>query len=533
MAGKRITTSKTLKSRIRLPIQRAGLLRGGKIELPTCGSDDHLVAVRRWLETRFALRKAAKHHSSMLPRLSAILLLFSVVAPGSHAASRPNVLLIISDDQGYPDLGCIGRKPLLTPNLDRLAAEGVRATNFYVTWPACTPSRGSVLTGRFPQRNGLYDMVRNDMVNYGHRYTPQEYAVSPEMTLGLDIREQTLGDALRQAGYATGVVGKWDMGQARRFLPLQRGFDFFFGHGNNGIDYYTHERYGVPSLFRGNERTEADKGAYATGLFKRESLRFIRESAAKPWFLYLAFNAPHGASSFAPGFEGREGEKKEGAGVQVPDQYAAPYRAQGIREPLARYYGAVTCMDEAIGEILAVLRESDIEKDTFVIFLSDNGGSGNGGNAPLKGAKSTMWEGGLRVPFIARWPGRIPAGRVLDDFLTSLEIFPTLLAATGAKPPPGVKLDGFDMLPIFTGTEKSPRTEMFWQRRGDKAVRVGKWKWIESEKGAGLFDLAADLGETKDLSNDKPDVLANVKGRWEAWRKEMDASEPRGPFRDY
>ncbi len=477
----------------------------------------------------------------MSARRSPLLFAFLFVltaALGVHAARQPNFLLIISDDQGYPDLGCIGTKPVVTPNLDRLAAEGVRATSFYVTWPACTPSRGSVLTGRFPQRNGLYDMVRNDMVNYGHRYTPEEYAVSPEMTLGLDVREVTIGDALRAAGYATGVVGKWDIGQARRFLPLQRGFDFFYGHGNNGIDYYTHERYGVPSLFRGNVRTQEDRGTYATDIFKREALAFIRANRVRPWLLYLPFNAPHGASSFgkedaAPTGGKKSGERPPREGVQVPEKYSAPYLAKGIPDNLARYYGAVTCMDEAIGEILAAIRESGAEKDTLVIFFSDNGGSGNGGNAPLKGGKSTMWEGGLRVPFIARWPGHIPAGKVSDEFLTSLEIFPTLLAAAGAQPPHGVKLDGFDMLPVLRGEAKSPRSEMFWQRRGDKAARVGNWKWVASEKGGGLFDLSTDVGETRDLSAEKPDVLKMMQDRFATWRREMDASESRGPFRDY
>ena len=235
------------------------------------------------------------------------------------ADRRPNILLIVSDDQGWPDLGCIGTKPIQTPHLDRLAKEGLRLTSFYVTWPACTPSRGSILTGRHPLRNGLYDMVRNDMVNYGHRYTEQEYATSPEMTLGLDVREQTLGDVLRSAGYRCGIVGKWDMGQARRYLPLQRGFDFFYGHGNNGIDYYTHERYGVHSLFRGNERTKEDQGTYATEVFRREALRFIRESGERPWFLYLCFNAPHGASSFGTDAN----DPKSRSGVQAPDEYIA------------------------------------------------------------------------------------------------------------------------------------------------------------------------------------------------------------------
>jgi len=451
----------------------------------------------------------------------------------SAAPRPPNVILIISDDQGWRDLHCLGREEIITPNLDRLAREGVRATSFYVTWPACTPSRGSVLTGRYPQRNGLYDMVRNDLVNYGHRYTPAEYAVSPEMTLGLDPREVTLGDALKRAGYATGCVGKWDMGQARRYLPLQRGFDFFYGHGNNGLDYYTHERYGVPSLFRGNQRTEEDKGAYATDVFRREALRFVREQKARPFFLYLAFNAPHGASSFAPETEWKPGERVRGVGVQVPEKYLKLYPNHDPKNGVTRYLAAVTCMDEAIGGLLDSLRDLGLERDTLVVFMSDNGGSGNGGNAPLKGGKSSMWEGGLRVPFLARWPGRLPANAVTDEFLTSLELFPTLLAAAGAKPPVGVKLDGFDMTAVLQGKAKSPRSEMFWERRNDRAARIGNWKWVESARGGGLFDLATDLGEKNDLSERRSDLAAQLKAKFNAWKQDMDASEPRGPFRDF
>jgi len=448
------------------------------------------------------------------------------------ARAAPNVVLIISDDQGYPDLGCIGSKPLITPNLDKLAAEGVRGTSFYVTWPACTPSRGSVLTGRYPQRNGLYDMVRNDMVNFGHKFSPEEYAVSPEMTLGLDPKEVTIGDMLKQTGYATGCVGKWDMGQAKRYLPLQRGFDFFYGHGNNGIDYYTHERYGVPSMFRGNTRTEEDKGTYVTDVFRRESLAFMKQHLGKkPFFLYLAFNAPHGASTFGEGTE--VGKKKKGEGVQAPEKYVAMYRGKVKDEALARYFGAVTCMDEAIGALMDAVEKAGQKDNTIFLFMSDNGGSGNGGNAPLKGSKSSMWEGGLRVPFIMRWPCKLPAGKVTDEFLTSLELVPTLLAATGAKAPDGVKLDGFDMLPVLRGEVQSSRKEMFWQRRSDKAARFENWKWLESAKGRGLYDLSSDVGEKKDLSKEKPEIAKMMQEKFAAWRKEMDTTEPRGPFRDY
>lgn len=456
--------------------------------------------------------------------MSAALL---AAAAWSHSAPT-NVVLIISDDQGYPDLSCIGTKPVKTPNLDRLAAEGVRGTSFYVTWCACTPSRSSVLTGRYPQRNGLYDMVRNDLVNYDHRYTNEEYALSPEMTLGLDVREITIGDVLQDAGYSCGVVGKWDMGQAKRFLPLQRGFDFFYGHGNNGIDYYTHERYGIHSIFRGNERSDEDKGTYITDVFEREALRFLDESKGKPFFLYLAFNAPHGASTLAS----EPGGKRPG--VQAPEEYWKPYlEAVNGNERLARYYGAVTCMDEAIGEVMKRLESMGVEDDTLVMFMSDNGGSGNGDNKPLQGRKGTMWEGGLRVPFIAKWPGRLPAGEVTDEFLTALELFPTIVKATGAKAPEGVPLDGFDMAPILRGEKASPRQTMFWKRRNDMAARVGKWKWLDSAKGKGLYDLSEDIGEKNDLSDRMPEKAAELRSAFNQWLADMDHAEPRGPFRDY
>ncbi len=469
-----------------------------------------------------------------------MVLTLAIVGMGffARASTPPNILLIVSDDQGYSDLGCMGTRPVMTPHLDALAANGVRATSFYVTCPACTPSRGSILTGRYPQRNGLYDLVRNNMVDYGHLYTVAEYATSPEMTLGLDPRERTLGDVLRRAGYRTGVVGKWDMGQAKRFLPLQRGFDFFYGFGNNDIDYYTHERYGIPSMMRGNELTQADKGTYATDLFKREALRFISESRSRPWFLYLGFNAPHSASTFAvesaaPAAGGKPRKRPPGVGVQVPEKYAALYREKVKNESLARYYGAITCMDEAIGEILTLIQQRGEARNTMVVFLSDNGGNGAESNAPLRGAKASTFEGGVRVPAIFSWPAALPAGKVSDDFICALDLFPTLAQAAKAKLDRKVTLDGFDILPVLRGDKPARRTEMFWQWRENRAARVGNWKWVDGSKGSGLFDLTWDLGEAKDLSQEHPEMAAKLQARFNAWRQEMNASEPRGPFRNY
>jgi arylsulfatase A-like enzyme len=449
--------------------------------------------------------------------LAAWIVDFSGVA--TVAADKPNIVVILADDLGYSDLACLGRSDVLTPNLDRLAAEGVRATQFYVTWPACTPSRGSILTGRYPQRNGLYEMIRNDMVNYGHRYTETEYAISPEMTLGLDVREKTIGDVLHGANYACGVVGKWDSGRARRFLPLQRGFDFFYGFANTGIDYWTHERYGVPSMYRGNERIKEE--GYATDLFGREADRFLREHRERPFFLYVPFNAPHGASNL------------EKDSLQAPGESLARYADRDPNDRKTKYVAMITRMDDMVGRLLATLDELQLTERTIVLFSSDNGGAGPARNEPLQGHKSSLWEGGLRVPLLARYPGKLPAGRVCDEFLTTLELMPTFANLAGAKTPDGVVLDGFDLLPVLAGEQPSPRTKMFWQHSSGRAARVGRFKWLDAGKNRGLFDVIADPAEAHDLSAERPELTREIEAAWTAWRAEMDASEPRGPFRDY
>ena len=443
----------------------------------------------------------------------------------------PNIVLIVSDDQGYYDLGCYGSTEVKTPNLDRLAADGVRLTSFYVTWPACTPSRGSLLTGRYPQRNGTYDMFRNDLVDHDYLYTKDEYAVSWEMIGGMDTREVLIPRVLKQAGYVSGIFGKWDLGQLHRFLPLQRGFDEFYGFTNTGIDYWTHERYGVPSMHRGNKLTTEDKGKYATDLFRREAIRFIEKNKYRPFFCYVPFNAPHGASSL----------QRPRPGVQAPLEYIRahyggydPKDADSRIARRMRYMAAITYMDEAIGQILKLLAEHGLEDDTIIIFFSDNGGSkGTADNGPLRGGKSSLFEGGIRVPCIVRWPGVIPAGTLCDEFLSSMEIFPMLCRAASLRPPKDLVLDGFDMTAVLAGKQKSPRKEMFWQRKGDKAARVGNFKWIESSSGSGLFDLSADIGEQHDLSKEKLDVLNRLKSRFAAWEKLMAEAEPRGPFRNF
>ena len=483
-----------------------------------------------------------------MPFIQRITAFVSLVLTASIAVQGrpPNVVLIVSDDQGYRDLGCFGSKQVQTPHLDRLAKEGVKLTDFYVSWPACTPSRGSILTGRYPQRNGIYDMIRNEAPDYGYKYKPGEYEATFERVGGMDTREILLPQVLGKAGYVSGIFGKWDLGVHKRFLPLARGFHDFYGFVNTGIDYYTHERYGVPSMYRDNAPTLEDRGTYCTDLFDREAMRFLRQNHRKPFFLYMPFNAPHGASNLDPVIRG---------GAQAPEKFKKLYpelQAQaGTQERVYKRYGdkvfamlnkpakrlefvgSVTAMDASIGRILDFLDDQDLARNTLVIFLSDNGGGGAADNTPLRGAKGQMFEGGIRVPCIVRWPARIPAGGASNAFLTSLEILPTICAAVGIDGPKGVTLDGFDMLPILQGREKSPREEMFWQRRLDKAARVGNWKWVESSRGNGLFDLSKDLSEKNDLSGRRPEILDKLKKRFLNWKKEMASAEPRGPFRDF
>ncbi|MFG0263795.1 MAG: sulfatase-like hydrolase/transferase, partial [Rhodopirellula sp. JB055] len=395
------------------------------------------------------------------------------------------------------------------------------------------------------QRNGIYDMIRNEAPDYGHRYTPEEYAVTFERIGGMDNREVIIPAVLKQAGYKSGIYGKWDLGALRRMLPTSRGFDDFYGFVNTGIDYFTHERYGVPCMVRNLEPTVEDKGIYCTYLFQREALRFLDEHAGEePFFLYVPFNAPHNSSSLDPTIR---------SSVQAPDRFKAMYPSvepetritdryrygtpATVTTPQARrrdYRAAVTCMDAAIGEILDRLEAKQILDDTVVVFFSDNGGSGGADNSPLRGHKAQTWEGGIRVPCIVRWPaGKIPAGAVNDEFLTSLELLPSFAAAAGVEPPSDVVLDGFNWWTTLRGESKSPRKEMFWKRRDQIGARVGQWKWVQMGDQSGLFNLDEDIAEKNDLSQSNPEILAMVKERYTNWLREMEAAEPRGPFRDF
>jgi arylsulfatase A-like enzyme len=416
--------------------------------------------------------------------------------PGMRAAARrPNIVVIVADDLGFADLGFQGSRDIRTPHLDRLAASGVRFDNGYVTHPFCSPTRAGLLTGRYQQRFGH----ENNMV-FDQR----------DEVAGLPLTEKTLPELLQQAGYATGIVGKWHLGAHPRFHPMKRGFREMFGFVGGGHDYFDPGHVGADDQhFIPNERDGRPvvEKEYLTTALGREAEAYIRRHAKDPFFLYFAFNAPH-------------------APLQAPPEYEAKYAA--IQDPKRRTYAAmVTAMDDAIGRALDTLKELKLEENTLVFFLSDNGGpTGNASsNAPLRGTKRSLYEGGVRVPFVMRWPGRVGKPRVESRPVVSLDVFATALAAAGVKTPADRVVDGVDLVPYLSGKQAGdPHPRLYWRTFGgvEAAIREGQWKWVRSVNAAPeLFDLAKDPGEKNNLIAQRPAEAARLQSAWEEWNRQM------------
>jgi len=442
-------------------------------------------------------------------RVDAISLFSLLLLPSlfAFAASptKPNVIVIVADDLGYADVGFNGCKDISTPNIDLLARQGVRFSNGYVSHPACSPTRAGLLTGRYQER-------------FGHENNPPYLPQSPmNNTFGLPTNQITLADVLKKAGYQTIAVGKWHLGGASCFHPNVRGFTEFFGF-PFGDHSYLPTRDGDKRFWNSLNRNgqPVPETEYLTDAFSREAVNYIEKFKAKPFFLYLAYNAVH-----------------------LPLEATKIYldRFPGIADEKRRTYAAMTsAMDDGIGRVLNALHKNNLDRDTLIIFLSDNGGprrdSVPAHNEPLRGYKGDLYEGGIRVPFVMRWPGRLPSGKVYNDPVCSIDIYPTAAAVAGAKVPSDRKMDGVNLIPYLLGQQLSvPHPQLFWRVGGGTAwaVREGGYKlvWNGSELRRDtpgeleLYDLQTDIGETRNLAQHNGEIVRRLRRAHCEWNAEL------------
>ena len=437
------------------------------------------------------------------------LALACVLSAFAEESSRPNIVLIFADDLGYCDSELYGCDRVPTPNMNRIANEGVLFTAGYVTAPVCSPSRAGLLSGRYQQR-------------FGHEFLPSNE------TFGFPVDETTIADALRTVGYTTGMVGKWHLGVRDEFHPLNRGFDEYFGVIDWGSDYANPydektkrvawpsekanppsaeemaawERHGVSAVVRGTEPVTEKE--YLTDALSRESVAFINKHKSEPFFLYVPYTAPHQP-------------------LQATQKYYDRFR--NIEDESTRIYAAMTsAMDDGIGSILDALEDNGLEENTIVISLSDNGAgvADYCSNKPLRLGKQTLFEGGVRVPFTMKWPAKIDAGTVYEHPVISLDIFPTVMAATGKKTPALPGGDGVDLMPFLNGSNDGhPHDNLFWRSGPNWAVRSGHWKLINAGGQDWLYDLSTDIGEQVNVAKEHPEIVKTIKAKYDQWNSQM------------
>lgn len=427
------------------------------------------------------------------------------------AAERPNIVLILADDLGHGDIGCYGAPDIRTPNVDRLAKEGIRLTQFYSNAPECTPTRTALMTGRYQQRVGGMECALG-IGNVGRYDDAIRLAAKGEM--GLPPKLSVLPRGLKDAGYGTAIFGKWHLGYEAKFLPRQHGFDRYFGILGGNADYFLHrEASPLPILYEDDQPTQRD--GYVTHLFVDEAVRFLRQQGTdRPFFLYLPFTTPH-----SPYQGPRDGNLK----------LTEANFNKGTR---AKYVEMVQDMDEQIGRVLKALDERKLTERTLVIFTSDNGGTKLGRNAPFSGHKSTLFEGGIRVPCVMRWPGRIRAGGESSQVGITMDLTASFLRSADARPPPDLPGDGIDLIRQLDGNRTETARTLFWRfARGElrwRAVRDGDLKYIRrSEAGQSeewLFDLGTDIAEKNNLLASRPDEAERLRKLHLRWEAEVTAS---------
>ncbi len=429
----------------------------------------------------------------MLFRIMPALALTLALAPMALAADRPNLVLILCDDLGYADIG-VQKSKHPTPHIDRMAAAGVRFTSFYTAANVCTPTRASIMTGCYPQRVGL------------HQNEARNWVLFPGNKRGINASEITLAELLKSRGYATGIFGKWHLGDQPEFLPTRHGFDEYFGipYSNDmGRTERPNSNNPPLPLLRGEKVIEsAPDQRQLTKRLTAEAIDFIKRHKDEPFFLYFPHPMPHWPQFASEDFAGKSGN--------------------------GRYGDSVTEIDWSTGHILKTLSDLGLDEKTLVVFTSDNGGPVFQGanNTPLRSAKGTTWEGGHRVPFIARWPGRIPDGQVTDEVAVSFDLYTTFAKLAGAQLPSDRVIDGKDIMPLLTGEPgaKSPHEAFFYYYTSTlAAVRCGDWKLIVEHQLApqgrpdqkkpvksALYNLGTDISESTDVLAENPEVARRL-----------------------
>lgn len=429
----------------------------------------------------------SKNNPRLVGRSALLVILGFACVASLMADERPNILVIVADDLGYADLGQTGSRDIPTPHIDSIAHRGVSFTNAYVTASVCLPSRHGLMTGRYQQRFGVQTLD-------GPKYKGKA---------GLPASEQTLGQRLKRAGYRTGIVGKWHLGEPAEYHPNLRGFDEFYGFTGGSISYFPD---GKNDLMR--DRESVPKPEYVTDAFGDEAVDFIHRHQAGRFFLYLSFSAVHDP-------------------MQASQKYLD--RFKHIEDPGRRVYAAMTAaLDDNVGRVLAALRRHNLTESTLVVFLSDNGGAPQNWseNTPYRGGKYELYEGGIRTPFFLQWPGGgISAGQRRDSLVSALDIVPTVLSAAGIVTAPTDELDGVNLIPLLKGTQQAlPRQRLYW-RYGPYmcAMREGDWKLLKNGVGEDqnprwqLYDLGRDPGEARDLADANPDRVVEMAAVFAAW----------------
>jgi arylsulfatase A-like enzyme len=408
---------------------------------------------------------------------------------GASAAAtvRPNVLFILADDLGYGDLSCYGRPEYKTPALDNLAKQGMKFTDNYASAPVCTPTRTAYITGRYPHRLAV---------------GLEEPLGDANMQLGIPPEHPTIATLLKTVDYDTALIGKWHLGNLPEFGPNRHGFDEFYGINGAGADYFTHKNTAGRFDLYENLEPSKDEG-YLTDLFTERAIRFIARKRNRPFFLSLQYNAPHWPW--------------DGPNDQAVDHNHRPMTDGGS---LTTYAEMVKSMDAGIGRVLKALASSGLERNTLVIFTSDNGGERYSYNWPFSFQKLNLWEGGIRVPAIARWPGTVPAGKITSQVAITMDWTATIVALAGAKADPQYPLEGEDLMPVLRGAQPRDRT-LFWRLRTQDAGRMGKWKYLREGTNEHLFDLSVDPGEKAELKSKHPDVFEKIQAEYKKWNAQM------------